>query len=224
MADELQCEACNTFQRAAAPVNSPEEIFETQIQNLAFRRYPDAAGMSEREFLSHVSPLKKKLVLSKQLIEEGAYYCLIVIPESFVSIPKQFSLLTCGIESFTKSFDPVCIRELRELSEIKAPRMPYLAMDLQIESGIESNSPRNSLRRLRRAGRSGLTVVEGIALVLHFPSALVRSGIDLLGCRHKGDFPYVYRGADGQARLGFGDAEDADPQWAAASCRSRLAM
>jgi len=220
MACEPQGVSYGRFEVVAPTLDSLRRLFQTQIQNLISKRYPDATGMSDGEFLSHVSPLKDKLALSKRLIGPGLYF-VVVIPESFVSIPKQISLLSSGIEPLTKAFSPAYIRDL---SGLKTPRIPYLAIDIQVESGIQPASPRQSLRRLQRAGRSGLTVVEGIALALHFPRVLVRSCIDLLGSRCMGDFPYLCRGINDKAELGLGDADDADAQWAAASCYARLAM
>jgi len=213
-----QTRSCSTSEVVSPTLDCLEKLFQTQIQNLISRRYPDAAGMSDEEFLSHVSPLKHKLAISKRLIGLGLHF-VVVIPESFVSIPKQISLLNSGIEPLANSSSSAY---KWDLSGLKTPRTPYLAIDVQTESGIQSGSPRQSLRRLQRAGRSGLTVAEGIAVVLHFPNMLVRSCIDLLGSRSMEDFPYLCRRINGQAQLGFGDADDGDARWVAASCYARL--
>ena len=215
---KLQGGSCRTPEAVVPTLDSLEKLFQTQIQNLMCKGYPDAAGMSDAEFLSYVSPLKDKLPLSKQLSGPDLHF-VIVVPESFVSIPKQISLLNSGSESFTKPFRYAYIADV---SGVKTPRRPYFAIDVRLESGTYA-SPRKSLQRLQRAGRSGLTIVEGIAVILHFPNVLVRCCIDLLGSRHRADFPYFCQGTNGQPELGFGDADDADPQWAAASCYARVA-
>jgi len=215
----LQDRSCGTSKIVSPTLDSLEKLFQIQIQNLISKRYPDAAGMSEEEFLLYVSPLKNKLAISKRLAGPGLNF-VVIIPESFVSIPKQISLLNSGIEPVANRSNSVCNDDM---SGLTTPRTPYLAIDVQTKSEVQSGSPRQSLRRLQRAGRCGLTVAEGIAVVLHFPNTLSRSCFDLLGSRSMEDFPYLCRRTNGQIDLGFGDPDDADPRWVAASCYARLA-
>ena len=108
---------------------------------------------------------------------------------------------------------------------VDVPPVPYLVEGIDLGAGLLDVAPRDALLRIVDAGRSPLTLEEGVALLLAHPGLLrERNCYQMLGSR-AGDkrIPSLWVTKDGRPRLGW-CWEGTPHTWlGAASCSARTA-
>jgi hypothetical protein len=120
---------------------------------------------------------------------------------------------------------PEDLETFRPIAAVDLPATPaYLAVDIDLGAGFRGITPENALREILAAGRSPLTLDEGVALMLQQPDAIARNwGFSLAGSR-RGDqrVPALWV-SDGRPKLGW--CWDRNPHtWlGTASCAKRIA-
>lgn len=115
------------------------------------------------------------------------------------------------------SFVPIDAVEL-----LDAPA--YLAADVDLGAGSRNVRPEDALRDILGAGRSPLTIDEGIALILQQPEAIARNwGFSMAGSRRDDQRVPAFWINEGRPRLGW--CWDRNPHtWlGTASCAERIA-
>ena len=118
--------------------------------------------------------------------------------------------------------------ELDAYAPIAAVRLPdgpaYLAVDVDLGVASRDVRPEDALRAILAAGRSPLTLDEGIALVLQQPEAIARNwGFSMAGSRRGDQRVPAFWISEGRPKLGW--CWDRNPHtWlGTASCARRVA-
>ena len=111
---------------------------------------------------------------------------------------------------------------------IEAVRLPdapaYLAGDVDLGASSRNVRPEDALREILAAGRSPLTIDEGIALMLQQPEAIARNwGFSMAGSRRGDQRVPAFWISEGRPKLGW--CWDGNPHtWlGTASCGGRIA-
>ncbi len=111
------------------------------------------------------------------------------------------------------------------IDPVSIPDAPvYLAIDVDLGAGSRNVPPETALRDILEAGRSPLTLDEGIALVLQQPDAIARNwGFSMAGSRRGDQRVPAFWISEGQPKLGW--CWDRNPHsWlGTASCSHRTA-
>jgi hypothetical protein len=152
--------------------------FERQVETLINKGYPEAAGLSEVCFFTwYIKPLKK-------FFKKGD---LIVIPQRFVSIPRQMKMVELNGEA---GYTNLHLGELRQADGVSTPEIPYLIRDVDYGAATLNLSREDCFNHFKENNRFGLVVEEGISIVIYEPWVLTpKLCINLLGSScHPYDF------------------------------------
>jgi Family of unknown function (DUF5701) len=111
------------------------------------------------------------------------------------------------------------------IDAVRLPDAPaYLAVDVDLGAGSRNVRPQDALHDILDAGRSPLTLEEGIALVLQQPEAIARNwGFSMAGSRRGDQRVPAFWISEGRPKLGW--CWDGNPHtWlGTASCARRAA-
>lgn len=162
--------------------------FDRQIATLVERGYPAAAGLTERRFRARLEPLWAAVISLDPAgdAERGEVGFVIVVRGSLVPSATSIALVRRrGKAGFLSMLTP---DELTTFAPIEPVELPV--GDAYLLAGIESGrsslnvTPDDALAQILAAGRSPLTIDEGIALITQFPEAVAKNGgISLAGSR-----------------------------------------
>lgn len=200
-----------------------KKLFDQQVKTLIKNSYPQAADMTEDQFLEYIKPLREKISKIAK-VENGYIPFLIVIPKQFVSISKQMSLVKLYDKSGLIELDHNTLQNARR---VKILNTPYLIFDVEDGALRQNISPKTCRRQFAKEGRYGLTVEEGIALVTHFPQILENHFIDLPGSHcgfpdsHSAGVPHLWLTTKNGPKVACGPADNRSQFWGSASCGSR---
>ena len=159
------------------------ELFSQQIKTITERRFHEATGLSESDFINrHIMPLKQLLVNNDKdtTIDESRIPILVVVPHTIVPLSYQ-------LEMIRESINDVQLEHLikpewfENAKGVSTPDRPYILLDVETGYAMKNTPPKKCVQRFRDAGRFALTVDEGIALISHFPEVLESHWIDLPG-------------------------------------------
>ncbi len=91
-----------------------------------------------------------------------------------------------------------------EAVELPAPGRPYVAVDVDLGAGSRNVRPEDALREILAAGRSPLTIHEGIALMLQQPDAIAPNwGFSMAGSRRGDQRVPAFWVSEGRPKLGW---------------------
>jgi hypothetical protein len=193
--------------------------FDRQVAALVASGVPELVDFREDTFRAALEPLRDLL---PALPAGGAIPFVIVVPAA-----PAADLLAAVEAPGGAGFSTMPADELarfRPLPELDAPRTPYLLLDVDPGPDTLGVPPREAAARIAAAGRTPLTVSEGLALLVCDPGVLrSRNCFSLLGSR-AGDkrVPALWVSAR-RPRLGW-CYEGAAHDWlGSASCGGRLA-
>jgi len=185
------------------------QSFDTQVKTLLDKGYPEAAGMEKDQFMNYLNPLKENF-------RAGS---IIVIPENFVSLSKQMTMVKLNGKTGVIYLD---ISEIDNAEGTETPRKPYLIHDVEDGKAMLGTSPNNCVKQFKKQGRLGLNAQEGIAVATHNPEILNDHYMDLTGSRlRSSDLVPNLCLSDGRPGLGWNDAGFSGSGWGSASCGSR---
>lgn len=202
--------------------------FDRQVATLLNKKYAKLAGLTEETFRKELQALKEKLPQSITTpidLDKGTLPFVIVVKSTLVPTNQAMSLVEKdGRSGITKLF-PHEPTDFATISEVAIPPSNiYLLID--IDRGKENINlpPNEALQHIKQAGRSPLTIDEGIAIVTHYPEYLIKNNcFSLLASRHAGDqrVPAIWINAQKQPNLGW--CWDGNPHtWlGSASCKRR---
>ncbi|HYD35186.1 MAG TPA: DUF5701 family protein [Vitreimonas sp.] len=204
------------------------EAFDHQLATLIDKKYHQAAGLTEQAFSDLITPLKAKLSQNEEFvidIELGKLSFVIVIKSELVPTETAMSVIEKdGKAGVTKLF-PHQPTDFSTLETVPVPvENAYLLMN--IDRGKENINlpPNQALKIITTAGRTPLTIDEGVAIVTHYPDFLKKNNcFSLLASRHKGDqrVPAIWINGHKEPNLGW--CWDGNPHtWlgsASAECR-----
>ncbi len=121
--------------------------------------------------------------------------------------------------------EPADLANFVPIDAVEIPATPaYLAVDVDLGAASRNVRPEDALRDILAAGRSPLTIDEGIALVLQQPEAIARNwGFSMAGSRRRDQRVPAFWISEGRPKLGW--CWDRNPHtWlGTASCARRTA-
>jgi hypothetical protein len=206
------------FPVAACPTEAELE-FDRQVDALVLAGMPEALDLAEQCFRAAVEPLRD-LLPAAEPASDGLPFVVVVPHLPVVRVLE--SVQTVGGPGFTTMEDDD-LALFRPLPELQVPAGPYLLLDVDPGADTLNVPPVEVLPRLTAAGRSPLTIAEGLAVLVSDPGVLRgRNCFSLLGSR-AGDkrVPALWISAR-RPRLGW-CYQGAPHTWlGSASCAGRL--
>ena len=147
------------------------DLLDRQLDTLIAKGYPALAGLDDAAFAAHVDKLRP-LLDDVRVSDDAALPFLLVVRSSLVpTVAAVERLEVMGKAGWTDMQDE--IDTYKPIDGVDVPDAPvYLLTD--VSTGRESLgvTPADALPAIRAAGRTPLTVDEGVALVTQLPSSL----------------------------------------------------
>jgi hypothetical protein len=203
---------------AACPTEAELE-FDRQIDALALTGLPELLDLQESCFRASLEPLRDLLPLPD---DEGRGIPFVVVVPGLPVVQVLESVHTVGGAGFTTMAEEDLGR-FHPLPGLDVPAGPYLLLDVDPGADTLNIPPAEVLPRMTAAGRSPLTIAEGLAVLVSDPGVLRgRNCFSLLGSR-AGDkrVPALWISAR-RPRLGW-CYQGAPHTWlGSASCAGRL--
>jgi hypothetical protein len=208
-----------TLQTTVAAPTEADLEFDRQVDALAVTGLPALLEVKDECFRAMLEPLRDLLPPTDAA---GPIPFVVVVPDA----PPD-ALLTAAHAEGGEGFTTMAADDLarfRPLPELDVPAAPYLLLDVDTGPDTLDVPPAEALPTINGAGRSPLTVAEGLALLVTEPGVLrSRNGFSLLGSR-AGDkrVPAVWL-SNRRPRLGW-RYQGAPHSWlGSASCGGRRA-
>src|SRR5687767_5920039 len=156
--------------------NTLQEELDQQVETLLRNGYARIAGISEAELICHVEPLKARLQNLPGLGSEAAagwVPFVLVVRRNLVPADQAMPLIDLAGKA---GFTTVAADELARFEPITGLTVPsgaaYLLLDVTTGKDTLNLTPDEAMTRISAAGRSPLTLDEGIALVTQHPQIL----------------------------------------------------
>ena len=209
--------------RRAVVDEAPVDLrFERQTKTLLDRGYADAAGIARSELADRLAPLARRVPADSG----GRIPFVIVVNRDVVSAGDAIRRVEReGAQAISVLDDD----ELARFVPIEGVELPegaaYLLVDVDTGHETRNVTPDDALVSIRAAGRSPLTIEEGIAVVTHHPETIARNdGWSLLasrcGDRRVGAL-WISKGAP---KLGWCWAGNPHTWLGSASCAGRVGL
>lgn len=167
-----------TLQTTTTPTEADLE-FDRQVDALALTGLPGVLEVKDECFRAMLEPLRDQLPPPG---DADAVPFVVVPPEA----PAD-ALLAAAQAEGGEGFTTMAADELalfRPLPELAVPSGPYLLLDVDTGPDTLGVPPADALPRITDAGRSPLTLAEGLALLVTEPGVLrSRNAFSLLGSR-----------------------------------------
>lgn len=148
---------------------SARDALDRQLEHLRRLGYPGLAGTSDGELDALVTPLRALLPEAPPDERTGRIPVLLVVRSSLVPTVAAVERWSVhGKAGWTDMADELA--EYRPVEGVEVPDAPvYLLCDVGTGAETLGVTPDDALPRIRAAGRTPLTIDEGVALVTHFP-------------------------------------------------------
>ena len=203
---------------AACPTEAELE-FDRQVDALVTVGLPEALDLAAECFRAAVEPLRDLL---PDAGPDGTTIPFVVVVPHLPVVEVLESVHTVGGPGFTTMGDDD-LAGFRPLPELEVPAGPYLLMDVDPGADTLDVPPADALPRLAAAGRSPLTIAEGLAVLASDPGVLrARNCFSLLGSRAGDDRVPALWISDRRPRLGWGYQGTAQSWLGSASCAGRV--
>jgi hypothetical protein len=156
------------------PQETAERAFDRQVANLLDKGYPHLAGLTEAEFVEHVSPLRERVCALPTANGPGRTPFAVVVTRDLVPPAKAIGAVElAGRRGFT-TMEGDDLERFAPLDGLDLPRgSAYVVADVDTGGELVNVTPDEALPRIVAEGRSPLTIDEGIAVVTQFPELLV---------------------------------------------------
>jgi hypothetical protein len=164
---------------AACPTETELE-FDRQVDALALTGLPELLDLQESCFRASLEPLRDLLPPPGDV---GRGIPFVVVVPGLPVVQVLESVHTVGGAGFTTMAEDDLTR-FRPLPELGVPAGPYLLLDVDAGADTLNVPPAEVLPRMTTAGRSPLTIAEGLAVLVSDPGVLRgRNCFSLLGSR-----------------------------------------
>jgi Family of unknown function (DUF5701) len=164
---------------AACPTEAELE-FDRQIDALVATGLPDALDLAQGCFRASVESLRDLL---PPVPGDGDRIPFVVVVPEMPVVPVLETVHTVGGAGFTTMTDDD-LAGFRPLPELGVPAGPYLLLDVDAGAETLDVPPSRVLPGLVAAGRSPLTIAEGLAVLVSDPGILrSRNCFSLAGSR-----------------------------------------
>lgn len=203
--------------------------FDRQVSTLLQKDYPQAAGISRDDFLKLIEPLKEQLADVKASpldLEKGTLPFVIVVTSQLVDSEKMMSLVEREGKHGVTILRPLTSKAFAPTTEVTIPTSSvYLLVDIDRGKETLNVRPNEAIVSIKHAGRSPLTLDEGIAIVTQYPEFLMKNNcFSLLASRTGKDqrVPAIWINGKKEPNLGW--CWDGNPHtWlGSASCAARV--
>ncbi|MGH2941719.1 MAG: DUF5701 family protein [Solirubrobacteraceae bacterium] len=169
-------------------VTSGGEEFDRQVTTLLERGHPAAAGLSERAFTARLAPLRATAERLEATSDPAAARLGFAVVVSAALVPAGAAIELVRRRGRAGFLSMLTREELAAFVPIEPVALPggaaHLITDVDDGAASRNVTPDDALARIHAAGRSPLTIDEGIALVTHFPEAVATNGgFSLAGSR-----------------------------------------
>lgn len=204
--------------------------FDRQLENLIDKDYHKAIRLSEKTFQNKITPLKSKLErlqLPDIDLDKGTLPFVIVVKGQLIPSEKVMKLIEKDGKHGVTILRPLTSENFKAISEVKIPDEEiYLLLDIDRGKKNINIPPSGAMKLIKEAGRSPITIDEGIALVTQFPEFLIKNNcFSLLASRTGTDkrVPAIWINGKKEPNLGW--CWDGNPHtWlGSASCMKRIA-
>lgn len=204
---------------SALPATVPTEAdleFDRQVDALALTGLPEHRDLADSCFRAWLEPLRDRL---PDAAPDGDRLPFVVVVPDLPVVDVLSAVHTVDGPGFT-TMDDDELAGVQPLPELDVPGAPYLLVDVDTGADSLGLAPADALPRIAGAGRSPLTLAEGLAVLVAEPGVLrSRNSFSLLGSR-AGDTRVPALWVDDQRpRLGWWSAGTG---LGPASCRVRL--
>jgi Family of unknown function (DUF5701) len=167
----------------ALPAVTPTEAeleFDRQVDALAMTGLPALLDLREACFRAWLEPLRDQLPADDPA--STALPFVVVLPE-LPLLEVLGAVHTVGGSGFT-TMEPGDLTSFRPLPDLDVPTGPYLLLDVDTGTDTLNETPAAVLPTMTAAGRSPLTVAEGLCVLVSDPNVLrSRNCFSLLGSR-----------------------------------------
>ena len=197
--------------------------FDRQVDTLVSKGYPQHAGMSEEAFRSHLEPLA---TLAPAPLTTAADRIPFVIVVTTALVPTSDAVAAIdwrGRSGFTHLAADELAR-FQPIEDIDVPEsLAYLALDLDTGRDTLNLPPNDAMKWIVGAGRSPITIDEGVAMLTHFPDLLrTHNCFSMLGSRCGDRRVTAFWISAGNPRLGWCWAGAPHTWLGSATCGGRL--
>jgi hypothetical protein len=204
---------------SAATVATEAQLeFDRQVDALALTGLPEHLDLAESCFTAWLEPLRDQL---PQIRPGDGIPFVVVVPELPVAAALEAVHMVGGTGFTTMDADDVA--RFRPLPELDLPEGPYLLLDVDTGAGTLGQPPVRALETVAGAGRSPLTVAEGLCLLVSEPGALqTRNSFAMAGSRAGDERVPGLWVSERRPRLGWVDQGGPHAWLGTASCAGRL--
>jgi hypothetical protein len=165
---------------ATAVPTQAELEFDRQIDALVSIGLPERFELAEGCFRASIEPLRDLL---PAIGTDGDGIPFVVVLPDLPVLPVLDAVQQVGGSGFT-TMDSDDLARFRPLPELDVPAAPYLLLDVDPGPDTLNQPPVEALPRITAAGRSPLTIAEGLAVLVSDPGVLrARNCFSLLGSR-----------------------------------------
>ncbi len=201
MRDEGRRRLTNTADIGIAATT--EEEFDRQVATLVSKDYPALAELSEEEFTKHLEPLRDLLPKATASDDASIPFVVVVKSELVPTVDAVERVVVRKKPGWTDMHDELA--GFRPIDGVDVPGSPvYLLTDVDTGEGTLNVRPNDALPVITQAGRTPLTIDEGVALVTQFPEILkVRNCFQALGSRTDNKRIPSFWVSKGAPRLGW---------------------
>jgi hypothetical protein len=201
--------------------------FDRQLENLLRKGYPRLAGVTAEDFRRRLEPLRAPAATFADPgggVEARRIPFVIVVNGGLLSADTTVELVERRGKAGFSVLDPDDLRRFRPIETVELPRgSAYLAVDVDPGADTRNVTPDDALGRIEAAGRSPLTIEEGIALITHHPEAVARNaGFSLCGSRRGDRRVTALWISKGRPKLGWCWAGNPHTWLGSASCARRV--
>jgi hypothetical protein len=196
---------------------------ERQVENLLQKGYPALAGLPEDELVARVLPLAGGLpglpATGGSTVEPFA----LVVRRNLVPRHEAAGLVELdGRRGFTE-MEPDDLESFVDLPELALPSgAVYLVTGVDTGRETLNVTPDDALQQITAAGRSPLTIDEGVAVVTQHPEVLEENCFSLLGSRCADRRVTAIWLSKRRPRLGWCWAGNPHTWLGSASCAARI--
>ena len=203
---------------ALPPATAVELEFDRQVHALVATGLPALLGLAEECFRACCEPLRD--VLPTGPTGNGVPF-VVVVPD--VPVLDVLATVQTAGGGGSSTVDAEDLAGFRPLPELGVPPVPYLLLDVDTGADTLAVPPRDVAPRLAAAGRSPLTLAEGLALLVSDPGVLRSRGCYcLLGSRAGDERVPLLEVSGRRPQLGSCDPDVPHPGLGTASAAARV--
>ena len=201
----------------------PADLLDRQLDTLIAKGYPALAGLDEAAFAAHVDKLRPLLDDVRASDDAALPFVLVVRHDLVPTVPAVERFEVQGKGGWTDMQDEIA--DYVPIEGVDVPDSPvYLLTDVSTGPETLGVTPRDALPAIRAAGRTPLTVDEGVALVTQLPASLTGlNAFQAIGSRAANKRVPSFWMSKGAPRLGWCWEGNPHSWLGSASAAARLA-